>query len=602
MWTFLAVLQICGVLTVVLASSPRFVYREEWHETSCARALQRLRHRPVEILSPPVLDGQWVSHRCEIRSGPEYVIRHFRFQNGTFESVVYRYSDPECHHPLYAIQSRGTHQLLRPSWTVQGGTEADYVVTSAYVIPYTTGAVREMSSKLAIGCRDILAEKFLKRYSKYLIYSLPPTHEEKLKLQASASKDKNTKKDEHRDIDCFAAVNFTLHELQLVMVEAKSSRDHRDHRHSHQRHRFHPQLPNSFSETDNSSISQPQLQNKKHHEHRLHKPHNLGNQEHQGAVPEGGERDGAVSERELELLLGAVHSRPKDRQGHRPSSYQTALKNANTPGCGVCARIASSGPLSPPRLSSHTGTLLSLQGEWVSTRCESRQYGMFLTRWLGFLPDGVSWQGQYDYYHDSLCHKPSFSLDAKGSYAGGTSSHLVQGAKDFSFRVTRLKVTPHDSATADSMNHYSGKGCGRAHEWKVGQEQDVTWTGGCVTLGIRLPNMERDIMKMEMVHRKLLLYVGQRLVDKKPGTGYQHERPTAFQEPMVKCDQVDLDMSINTAPGGHSWVGGIALPLSAGPVGDDTKGPKNGATSAHLYQTPFQCFIVMSLYLLYSMN
>ena len=96
-------------------------------------------------------------------------------------------------------------------------------------------------------------------------------------------------------------------------------------------------------------------------------------------------------------------------------------------------------------------------------------------------------------------------------------------------QVTRLKVTPHDTRTAESMNHYSGDGCGKAHAWKAGQEQDVTWTGGCVTLGIRLPNMERDIMRMEVVRRKLYLYVGQRLVDRKPGTAYQMERPTAFQ-------------------------------------------------------------------------
>ncbi|XP_059145613.1 protein APCDD1-like [Physella acuta] len=224
----------------------------------------------------------------------------------------------------------------------------------------------------------------------------------------------------------------------------------------------------------------------------------------------------------------------------------------------------SSNPQYPPRLTTHAGTLLSLEGEWVSTRCESRQYGMFLTRWLHFLSDGSSWQGQYDYYHDALCRHPSFSLNAKGNYAGGTESLLVHGAKDYSFKVTRLKVVPHDQATVDSMNHYGGNGCGKPHAWAVGQEQDVTWTGGCVTLGIRLPNMERDIMKMEIVHRRLHLYVGQRLTDKKPGTVYQKERPTAFQEPLVKCDQVDLDMSINTAPGGHGWAGGIALPLSAG--------------------------------------
>lgn len=84
-------------------------------------------------------------------------------------------------------------------------------------------------------------------------------------------------------------------------------------------------------------------------------------------------------------------------------------------------------------------------------------------------------------------------------------------------------------------------------------------------------------MKMEIARQKLHLYVGQRLLDKKPGTSYQKERPTAFQEPLVKCDQVDLDMSINTAPGGHGWAGAVALPLSAGP--DDFILPASGGSS-----------------------
>ena len=58
-----------------------------------------------------------------------------------------------------------------------------------------------------------------------------------------------------------------------------------------------------------------------------------------------------------------------------------------------------------------------------------------LVRRLHFLSDGSSWQGQYDYYHDALCKHPSFSLDAKGSYSGGSDSKLIPGAKDYSFRV-----------------------------------------------------------------------------------------------------------------------------------------------------------------------
>ncbi|RUS82760.1 hypothetical protein EGW08_009498, partial [Elysia chlorotica] len=466
------------------------------------------------------------SNRCEIRSGPEYVIRQLRITpDQKFDSIVYLYSDPDCHHPLYAVHTRGSHVLQQASWTVRGGTEASYEIHSSHLIPYTHNATAAVSRSLeGTGCYGLLTSHRLTPYKKHLIYSIDPD-----KPDLGNERNGQGKSNEIKDNGylCFQALNFTLNELKLVMLEVKHRKQHRHHQH-----------------------------------HR--RPHHRNNNNH-------------IADTESQK---SYHHHPHHQQHQQNHMIQTSLTlPPQTPGCGVCSRIASSTLQYPPRLSPRTGTLLSLEGEWVSTRCESRQYGMFLTRRLLFLPDGSSWKGQYDYYHDALCKHPSFSLNAKGSYSGGSNSKLIPRAKDYSFRVTRLKVTPHDERTAESMNHYSGDGCGKAHAWKAGHEQDVTWTGGCVTLGIRLPNMERDIMRMEVAHRKLLLYVGQRLVDRQPGTAYQMERPTAFQEPLIKCDQRDLDMSINTAPGGHGWLGGIALPLASGSNG-------NGEKMSYLYPSP----------------
>ena len=54
-------------------------------------------------------------------------------------------------------------------------------------------------------------------------------------------------------------------------------------------------------------------------------------------------------------------------------------------------------------------------------------------------------------------------------------------------------------------------------------------------------------MRMEAVHRKLLLYVGQRSSDQ-PIRAYHDPPPSAFQSPLMKCDAHDLDMSINSLP------------------------------------------------------
>ncbi|KAK3765809.1 hypothetical protein RRG08_026279 [Elysia crispata] len=587
-----------GSLAAFQESVPHFVYQEDWSEKSCGQVLDKVRHSQVDIPMPPDITGEWVSHRCEIRSGPEYVIRHLKITpDQKFESIVYLYSDPDCHHPLYAVHSKGSHVLKQASWTVRGGTEARYEIHSSYLIPYTHNATAAVSLSLAeTGCYGLLTSHRLLPFRKYLIYSIDPDKPELINGKGGQN---NQIKD--NGYLCFQALNFTLNELLLVMLEVKHRRQHRHHQHHrrphhhinhieshkpyqhhHQHHRnimmqaddptqgenvLDRQAEDRIDSTDIESLHLRENQNFTKSNIVIAKNDKNIDGENKGISP-GGESDKGSwpwpSLISRELLLGAVHSRPQEKLSHSPSSFQAALKDARTPGCGVCSRIASSSLQYPPRLSPRTGTLLSLEGEWVSTRCESRQYGMFLTRRLHFLSDGSSWKGQYDYYHDALCKHPSFSLNAKGSYSGGSNSKLIPRAKDYSFRVTRLKVTPHDTRTAESMNHYSGDGCGKAHAWKAGQEQDVTWTGGCVTLGIRLPNMERDIMRMEVVRRKLYLYVGQRLVDRKPGTAYQMERPTAFQEPLVKCDQKDLDMSINTAPGGHGWAGGIALPLAAG--------------------------------------
>ncbi|GFR81975.1 adenomatosis polyposis coli down-regulated 1, partial [Elysia marginata] len=598
---FLASLVRCPAATATQQGSmPHFVYQEDWSEKTCGQVLDKVRHSQLDIPMPPDITGEWVSHRCEIRSGPEYVIRHLKVsQDQKFESIVYLYSDPDCHHPMYAVHTLGSHVLKQASWTVRGGTEAKYEIYSSYLIPYTHNATASVSHRLAgTGCYGLLTSRQMVPYRKYLIYSIDP---EKPELVNKKNKVQNNQIKDNGYL-CFQALNFTLNELLLVMLEVKHRRQHRHHHrqpHHYNKHHHISHIPGS--RRGQNYNQHHRLHQRNHRDHLMQtevtrdKEHLLNGQtedvmesspketlqlkENQNSTKSNvafvrdednvGANDGKSSWPwpELvsrELLLGAVHSRPQEKLSHTPSSFQAALKDARTPGCGVCSRIASSSLQYPPRLSIRAGTLLSLEGEWVSTRCESRQYGMFLTRRLHFLSDGSSWQGQYDYYHDALCKHPSFSLNAKGSYSGGSDSKLIPRAKDYSFRVTRLKVTPHDERTAESMNHYSGNGCGKAHAWKAGKEQDVTWTGGCVTLGIRLPNMERDIMRMDVMHRKLLLYVGQRLVDRKPGTAYQMERPTAFQEPLVKCDQHDLDMSINTAPGGHGWAGGIALPLAAG--------------------------------------
>lgn len=56
-------------------------------------------------------------------------------------------------------------------------------------------------------------------------------------------------------------------------------------------------------------------------------------------------------------------------------------------------------------------------------------------------------------------------------------------------------------------------------------------------------------MKMEASHRKEYLYMGQRFMEKIPGTKRLKEWSSAFHEALVKCDQADLGTPVGAVPG-----------------------------------------------------
>lgn len=212
-------------------------------------------------------------------------------------------------------------------------------------------------------------------------------------------------------------------------------------------------------------------------------------------------------------------------------------------GCRVCSLVANSNMFHPARLHHRHPFPLSLEGHWVSSRCETRPRGQFLTRRLTFLPDGRSWQGQYDFFSDPFCQSPKFRIAAKGRYVFENDSPFITGAMDYNLRLIRLKITPRDHKTVEIMNFYYGDKCGIPKSWKVGVTQDVTSTNGCATLGIELPKVEFQLLKLDKEHHNERLFIGHRPTEGNDMSA-REKRPTSFQEPLIKCTTLSTHITV----------------------------------------------------------
>lgn len=147
-------------------------------------------------------------YRCEVRPGPEFVLRKYIFKRNKFYIHQYYYSDPGCSIPLYGVVSEGTYKLLQASWIVPGGMEAKYHLRNVSVIPYSKDVIDLFKKQKQYNCKELSGINW-QLYKGHQILNFPSYNRYRRLKKIS------------RDFDCTRSFNFTLHELQLIRLEIR---------------------------------------------------------------------------------------------------------------------------------------------------------------------------------------------------------------------------------------------------------------------------------------------------------------------------------------------------------------------------------------------
>ena len=203
---------------------------------------------------------------------------------------------------------------------------------------------------------------------------------------------------------------------------------------------------------------------------------------------------------------------------------------------------------------------LALQGEWFSERCEVLPSSMPTTRHVQFANDNRTWEAYQHYFADPSCRDLMFTVYARGYLVFGHPVGDLRGTRAIDMFLNYAKLTAHDERMLSVLSGQNpstvDSPCG-VKPWKIGYEQDVTMTGGCAVLGLRVPQTERQIVRVEWHERETLLFMGQAPTPSSQTTFTlratsidEDSRPTSFALPLVKCTHLS-DASVPSSHPNH---------------------------------------------------
>ncbi|KAF7651666.1 hypothetical protein LDENG_00107410 [Lucifuga dentata] len=183
------------VPTAPFTSSPNHNDSLQWEPRCQYRHLQDRVKITADV--PPRLDGTWVSTRCEVRPGPEFLTRSYTFHpSRQFKALQHYYADSGCEDPAYSLMIRGKLRLRQASWITRGGTETEHHLTKVGIVIHSPAAMQRLASQASPACMTVTLERMVPGR----LYELYNTRAGRV---------------------CLAALGFSMMEMGLLRVETQ---------------------------------------------------------------------------------------------------------------------------------------------------------------------------------------------------------------------------------------------------------------------------------------------------------------------------------------------------------------------------------------------